>query len=33
MSKTNWKYLGFFALGTFTGGWVLSFLGGIVKKA
>lgn len=32
MSKLNWNRLGFFALGTFLGGWVLSFVGGIFKK-
>lgn len=30
MSKLNWNRVGFFALGTFFGGWVLGIVGGFV---
>lgn len=37
MKRKYWRDIGFFALGTFFGGWVLGFLGGLVggisKKA
>lgn len=32
MSKLNWNRLGFFALGTFLGGWVLGLITGGLKK-
>lgn len=32
MSKMNWNRLGFFILGTFGGGFVLSLVSGIGKK-
>lgn len=32
MSKLNMNRLGFFALGTFLGGYVLSVIGGILGK-
>lgn len=32
MSKLNWNRLGFFALGTFFGGWVLGLFGGLVGR-
>jgi hypothetical protein len=33
VKKSYWKYAGFFALGTFFGGWVLGLFSSIVKKA
>lgn len=33
MSKMNWNRLGFFLLGTFTGGWVLGAIGSVLGKA
>lgn len=30
MKKTHWRDLGFFVAGTFLGGYVLGFLGGIL---
>lgn len=32
MKRKYWRDLGFFALGTFLGGYVLGFVGGIVGK-
>lgn len=32
MSNKNWNRLGFFALGTFFGGYVLNLFGAVVKK-
>lgn len=32
MSKINMNRLGFFVLGTFTGGWVLGLFGGLLHK-
>jgi hypothetical protein len=32
MSKLNMNRLGFFALGTFIGGWVLGLVGGLLGK-
>ena len=33
MKRKYWRDIGFFALGTFLGGWVLGFLSGLLKKA
>lgn len=33
MKKRYWRDAGFFVLGTFLGGWVFGFLGGILGKA
>lgn len=33
MSKLTWNRIGFFALGTFLGGWVLGMIGKIAGKA
>lgn len=30
MSKLNWNRAGFFALGTFLGGWVLGTIGRVI---
>jgi len=30
MSRLNWNRVGFFALGTFFGGWVLGAIGGVL---
>lgn len=32
MSKLNWNRAGFFALGTFLGGYVLNIVGGFLGK-
>ncbi len=32
MKRKYWRDIGFFALGTFLGGWVLNALGGIAGK-
>lgn len=32
VSKLNWNRLGFFALGTFFGGWVLGLAGSIFRR-
>jgi hypothetical protein len=32
MSRLNWNRLGFFALGTFFGGYVLSLFGGVFGR-
>jgi hypothetical protein len=32
MKRKYWRDLGFFAAGTFLGGWVLSFASGLFKK-
>jgi hypothetical protein len=32
MKRKYWRDVGFFVLGTFLGGMVLGFLGGLVKK-
>jgi hypothetical protein len=32
MSKLNWNRVGFFALGTFLGGYVLSLFGGLFGR-
>lgn len=32
MKGKHWKYLGFFVLGTFLGGWVLGALGTILGR-
>ena len=32
MKRKYWRDLGFFALGTFLGGWVLSLFGGILGR-
>ena len=33
MKRKYWRDIGFFALGTFLGGWVLSLITGLLKKA
>ncbi len=33
MKKRYWRDVGFFAGGTFLGGWVLGLIAGLMKKA
>jgi len=33
MKRKYWRDIGFFALGTFLGGWVLGIITGLLKKA